>query len=129
MDAAHNPAGMAATVEAVSEAFTFTELVAILAVAEDKDVPGILDELEPAVTRLVVTANSSQRSMDPVKLGELAVSVLGPDRVLVAAGLDEAVETGVRLADEMAAESAGRAAPACWSPARSLPPATRGGCC
>jgi dihydrofolate synthase/folylpolyglutamate synthase len=68
-------------------------------------VPGILDELEPAVTRLVVTANSSQRSMDPVKLGELAVSVLGPDRVLVAAGLDEAVETGVRLADEMAAES------------------------
>src|SRR5271165_611660 len=55
VDAAHNPAGMAASVAALTEAFTFTELIAILAVSEDKDVTGILDELEPALTHLVVT--------------------------------------------------------------------------
>ncbi len=51
VDAAHNPAGMAATVAALTEAFTLSELIAILAVSEDKDVPGILDELEPVVSR------------------------------------------------------------------------------
>ena len=47
VDAGHNPGGMAASMEALTEAFTFTQLVAILAVSEDKDVAGILDQLEP----------------------------------------------------------------------------------
>jgi dihydrofolate synthase / folylpolyglutamate synthase len=100
VDAAHNPAGMAATVSALSEAFTFSELVAILAVSEDKDVPGILDELEPVVSELVVTGNSSPRSTDPAKLAEMAAAVFGPDRVVAVPRLDEAIEIGVALADE-----------------------------
>ncbi|MGH3155683.1 MAG: bifunctional folylpolyglutamate synthase/dihydrofolate synthase, partial [Streptosporangiaceae bacterium] len=58
VDAAHNPAGMAATMEAVSEAFSFTSLVCVLAVMGDKDVPGMLDHLEPFADSLVVTRNS-----------------------------------------------------------------------
>jgi folylpolyglutamate synthase/dihydrofolate synthase len=100
VDAAHNPGGMAASMAAVTEAFTFTELIAILAVSEDKDVAGILDELEPVATRLVVTSNSSARSMDPAALAEVAVGIFGPDRVSVAARLDDAIEQGVALADE-----------------------------
>ncbi len=107
VDAAHNPAGMAASVAALTEAFTFTELIAILAVSEDKDVTGILDELEPVVTHLVVTANSSPRSMPAVALGELAVAAFGPDRVTVAARLDDAIETGVSLADDADATAEG----------------------
>ena len=107
VDAAHNPAGMAASVAAVTEAFTFTELIAILAISEDKDVPGILDELEPVVTHLIVTANSSPRSMPAAALGELAVAAFGPDRVTVAARLDDAIETGVALADDADAEAEG----------------------
>ncbi|MGO8958443.1 MAG: bifunctional folylpolyglutamate synthase/dihydrofolate synthase [Streptosporangiaceae bacterium] len=107
VDAAHNPAGMAASVAALTEAFTFTELIAILAVSEDKDVSGILDELEPVVTHLVVTANSSPRSMPAAALGELAVATFGPDRVTVAARLDDAIETGVSLADDADAGAPG----------------------
>ena len=92
VDAAHNPAGMAATVAALTEAFAPDELIAILAVSEDKDVPGILDELEPVVSELVVTANSSPRSADPGKLAELAGAVFGPDRVRVAPRIDDAIE-------------------------------------
>ena len=102
VDAAHNPAGMAAAMEAVTEAFTFAALIAVLAVSEDKDVPGILDQLEPVVTELVVTRNSSDRSMDPGKLGELAEAALGPERVHVARRIDEALELAVTLADEAA---------------------------
>jgi len=106
VDAAHNPAGMAATVAALSEAFTFTELVAILAVSEDKDVPGILDELEPVASELVVTGNSSPRSADPGKLAEMAAAVFGPDRVRAVPRLDDAIEIGVALADEADARDA-----------------------
>ena len=81
VDAAHNPAGMAAAMEAVTEAFTFTTLVGVLAVAADKDVPAMLDELEPVVSDLIVTRNSSPRSMEVAKLADLAEAVFGPDRV------------------------------------------------
>jgi dihydrofolate synthase / folylpolyglutamate synthase len=107
VDAAHNPAGMAATVTALSEAFTLADLIAILAVSEDKDVPGILDELEPVVSELVVTANSSPRSADPGKLAEMAGAVFGPDRVRAVARLDDAIELAVELADEADARSSG----------------------
>jgi dihydrofolate synthase/folylpolyglutamate synthase len=103
VDSAHNPAGMAASTDALSEAFTFSELIAILAVSEDKDVPAILDQLEPIVSELVVTGNSSPRSMAPAKLAELAEAVFGPDRVRVADRLDRAIEMAVGLADDASA--------------------------
>jgi dihydrofolate synthase / folylpolyglutamate synthase len=105
VDAAHNPGGMAASVAALTEAFSFTELIAIIAVAQDKDVAGILAELEPVVTRLVVTGNSSVRSMDSGALAAVAVGIFGPDRVDEAARLDDAIELGVALADD--ADAAG----------------------
>jgi folylpolyglutamate synthase/dihydropteroate synthase len=63
-------------------------------------VQGILDELEPLAAQLIVTGNSSVRSMDPGKLAELAGSIFGPERVITAARLDEAIEIAVQLADE-----------------------------
>jgi dihydrofolate synthase/folylpolyglutamate synthase len=105
VDAAHNPGGMAASMAALTEAFTFTEVIAILAVSEDKDVAGILDQLEPVASRLVTTSNSSSRSMDPAAIAEIAAGIFGPDRVSVASRLDDAIETAVGLADE--ADAAG----------------------
>ena len=88
VDSAHNPAGMAASMAAVTEAFGFETLVAVLAVSADKDVPGVLAELEPAVSSLVVTRNSAARSMDSGELERLAAQVFGPDRVFAAPRLD-----------------------------------------
>ncbi len=100
VDAAHNPAGMAASAAAVTEAFSFTRLVGVLAVSADKDVTGILDELEPVLDDLVVTRNSSDRSMPPEELAGLAVDVFGADRVQVAERMDDAIDLAVALADE-----------------------------
>ncbi|HEV3287709.1 MAG TPA: folylpolyglutamate synthase/dihydrofolate synthase family protein [Streptosporangiaceae bacterium] len=108
-DSAHNPAGMAASLAAVTEAFSFRHLVAVLAVSADKDVPAILDQLEPVADELVVTRNSAGRSMDLGKLADLAATVFGPDRVQAAARLDDAIEIAVSLADEAAAEQVGGA--------------------
>jgi dihydrofolate synthase / folylpolyglutamate synthase len=82
-------------------------VIAVLAVSADKDVARILDELEPAAAAVVVTKNSSSRSMDPRELAELAQPVFGPDRVHTAERLDDAIELAVSLADEAAAAIGG----------------------
>jgi dihydrofolate synthase/folylpolyglutamate synthase len=104
LDAAHNPAGMEAAMEAITEAFTFAAVIGVLAVSEDKDVAGILDQMEPVISELVVTRNSSDRSMDPDKLEELAASVFGAERAHVARRLDDALEMAVGLADDASGE-------------------------
>src|ERR1700722_18636202 len=108
IDAAHTPAGMAATVAAVEEAFTCSRLAGVFAASGDKDVPGILAELEPLLTDIVVTRNSSERSLDPWQTAELAVEIFGEDRVQSAERLDDAIETAVALADEAVAEAGPR---------------------
>jgi folylpolyglutamate synthase/dihydrofolate synthase len=102
IDAAHNPGGMAVTVAAVRDAFSFSRLAGVVAVNKDKDVAGILAELEPLLSEIVVTRNSSDaRSMDPEELAEIARDIFGEDRVVVADRLDEAIDTAVALADEV----------------------------
>ena len=101
IDAAHNPGGMAVTVAAMQEEFSFTRLTGVVAVSKDKDVAGILAELEPLLSEVVVTRYSSDiRSTDPQELAEIAREIFGEDRVLVADRLDEAIDIAVGLADD-----------------------------
>jgi dihydrofolate synthase / folylpolyglutamate synthase len=99
LDGAHNPHGMAATVSALEEEFGFRHLVAVLAVLGDKDVSGLLDLLEPVAARLVVTQNSSPRSMPVDELAQVATDIFGEDRVTVAQTMPDAIEEAVVLAE------------------------------
>ncbi|MCC5577890.1 bifunctional folylpolyglutamate synthase/dihydrofolate synthase [Microtetraspora sp. AC03309] len=100
LDAAHNPGGMEASVDAISESFGFTRLIAVVAVMADKDVDTILELLEPIVEELVVTRNTSPRSMSPEDLAEKAESVFGAERVHEVPRLDDAIDLAVGLADQ-----------------------------
>jgi dihydrofolate synthase / folylpolyglutamate synthase len=100
LDGAHNPHGMAATVNALEEDFSFRHLVAVVAVLGDKDVSGLLDLLEPVAARIVVTQNSSPRSMPLNELAQLATDIFGEDRVTVAQNMPDAIEEAVVLAEE-----------------------------
>jgi dihydrofolate synthase / folylpolyglutamate synthase len=99
-DAAHNPAGMAASLEALTETFGFARVIGVVGVYQDKDVAGLLAELEPVLSDIVVTANSSPRSMSAQSLAVIAREVFGEDRVLVRDRFDDAIEAAVGLADE-----------------------------
>jgi len=104
IDASHNPAGVAATVAAVQETFTFTNLYGVFAASGDKDVAGMLSELEPLLDEIVVTRNSSDRSMETAEVAEIAAEIFGDDRVTSADRLDDAIEAAVTLADEAVVE-------------------------
>jgi dihydrofolate synthase/folylpolyglutamate synthase len=99
VDAAHNPAGMAATVDAIKESFDFTRLVGVVGCVRGKDVAGMLAALEDVCAELVVTQNSSPRAMPADELGALAVDIFGADRVSVSPRLAEALEEAIELAE------------------------------
>jgi dihydrofolate synthase/folylpolyglutamate synthase len=100
LDAGHNPHGMAATVRALADAFSFTKLVGVVAMLADKDARGMLEVLEPALSSIVVTTNSSPRALPVDDLFALAVDVFGEDRVAAEDRLDDALDTAVQLAED-----------------------------
>ena len=100
LDAGHNPHGMAATVRALADAFSFTTLVGVVACLADKDVRGMLEVLEPALTSIIVTTNSSPRALPVDDLFALAVDVFGEERVAAEDRLDDAIDAAVQLADD-----------------------------
>lgn len=100
LDAAHNPAGMQATVAALTDSFAFTRLVGVVACLADKDVRGLLEVLEPALTSVVVTRTGSPRAMPVDALLALAEEVFGADRVAAEDRLDDALDTAVALAEQ-----------------------------
>jgi dihydrofolate synthase / folylpolyglutamate synthase len=99
LDAAHNPHGAAAVVEAVRDSFIFDPLVGVVGVMADKDAEGMLAELEPIFAEVVCTQSSSSRSMSAEALGEIAADLFGEHRVRVLPRLDDALEAAVTLAE------------------------------
>lgn len=59
----------------MNDSFTFTRLIGLVAIMGDKDAESMLEQLEPVLDEIVVTRNSSPRSMSPRDLGELATEV------------------------------------------------------
>jgi len=100
IDAAHNPVGATALAEALEQEFDFRFLVGVLSVMADKDVDGILAALEPAFDQVVVTHNGSPRAMDVDALAWRAEERFGPDRVIIATTLPDAIETATALVEE-----------------------------
>ncbi len=104
IDAAHNPAGAAALAHTLAGEFDFRYLVGVLSVMADKDVDGILAALEPAFDAVVVTHNGSPRALDVDSLATIARERFGPDRVVTAENLRDAIDVATSLVDEEAAE-------------------------
>ncbi|TLW91183.1 bifunctional folylpolyglutamate synthase/dihydrofolate synthase [Saccharomonospora piscinae] len=100
LDAAHNPHGAAALASTVDEEFAFRRLAAVVGIMADKDAEGILTALEPVVSDVVVTSNSSPRAMPVDELAALAVRVFGEERVTVEPRLDAAVENAIALVEQ-----------------------------
>jgi dihydrofolate synthase/folylpolyglutamate synthase len=96
LDAAHNPHGAKAIAETIQSEFTFDEVTGIVALMADKDALGILQTLEPIMNQIIVTTNSSERSMSVSDLNALASQVFGSDRVFAEDNLQDAIDRAVR---------------------------------
>ena len=91
VDAAHNPHGAHALAETIKNEFDFESVFGVLAILGEKDVRGVLLELEPVIDRLVVTQNSSDRALPVEQLYEEAIKVFGDERVFKEVDLRSAI--------------------------------------
>jgi dihydrofolate synthase / folylpolyglutamate synthase len=107
LDAAHNPAGASALAQALQEEFDFRFLVGVVSVMADKDVDGILTALEPVFDQIVVTHNGSPRALEVEALALRAEERFGPERVVTAATLPDAIEIATALVEESGSEGEG----------------------
>ena len=96
LDAAHNPHGAAAIAETVQSEFTFDEVIGVVAPMGDKDVAGILLELEQVMDSIIVTSNSSPRAMSVADLEKIAVGIFGADRVFSSENLESAIDKAIK---------------------------------
>ena len=99
LDAAHNPHGAEAVVEAIGDSFAFDPLIGVLGVMADKDHEGLLGAFEPVLAHVVCTQNSTDRSMPAADLAEVALGIFGQDRVSVAPVLADAIDQAAALAE------------------------------
>ena len=111
VDAAHNPAGAATLREAVESSFSFARIAGVYSAMGDKDVEGVLSEVEPFIDHLVVTQMPGDRAANLERLAQIAGEVFGPDRVDVRESLADAVDRAAEIA-EAGAEPADRSG--CW---------------
>ena len=103
LDAAHNPHGAEAVGAALEDSFSFSPVVGVIGVMEDKDHEGLLNAFEPHLTYVVCTQNSTPRSMSAARLGRAAAETFGEDRVSVVPDLAEAIDRAATLAEAGAA--------------------------
>ena len=73
----------------------------------EKDVDGILAALEPVFDQVIVTNNGSPRALDVESLAVRAEERFGPERVIAAAALPDAIETATALVEEAGLDGEG----------------------
>ncbi|QLL23380.1 bifunctional folylpolyglutamate synthase/dihydrofolate synthase [Actinobacteria bacterium IMCC25003] len=96
LDAAHNPHGASALADTIQSEFTFDDVIGVFAPMGDKDVRGILLELEQVMDSIIVTANTSARAMKVSELELIAAEIFGSDRVYSADSLTDAIKKAVK---------------------------------
>jgi len=62
LDGAHNPSGAAELAGALKSEFSYNNLILVLAILGDKDIDGILKELAPLASLVILSENQSYRS-------------------------------------------------------------------
>ena len=100
IDAAHNPHGAKSLRETINSEFNFDLVIGLVAAMGDKDISGLLEELEPVMSKIIVTRNSSKRSATLDEIDTLARKIFGSDRVIAIDSLAEAINQGLSLAKD-----------------------------
>lgn len=77
IDGAHNAASIEALMQAIGQSIPYDSMVVIFGCNEDKDVKGMLAQLQFGADKVVFTRSNSAKSMSPEKLAELYNEMCG----------------------------------------------------
>lgn len=91
VDGAHNAASIEALMRAIGQNVPYDSMVVIFGCCSDKDIPGMLRQIQLGADKIIFTAIKSPRSADPAELARQLVEVSGR-MMQVATSLSEALE-------------------------------------
>jgi dihydrofolate synthase/folylpolyglutamate synthase len=77
IDAAHNAASIHALMYAIGQSIAYDSMIVIFGCNEDKDVKGMLQELQFGADKVIFTRSNSARAMSPDELAEMYTAISG----------------------------------------------------
>ena len=102
IDAAHNPAGIKATKQGITESFQFDNLILILAFMGDKDVNQILEELKGFAQVVILTQTNSARALSVVDLAKKVKNISQfATRIESSDNSSEAIKLAIDIAEDL----------------------------
>jgi len=72
LDGAHNVAGAKALKEAIRDSFDYKRLILLLGILKSKDIKGIVAQLAPLASRIIITKPQTPRAVEPEEIAEIA---------------------------------------------------------
>jgi len=98
LDGAHNPAGALVLKESLEKEFQYQNLILLIGIMKDKDIPSMLHLLAPLAHHIIFTKPHTDRAADP----SLLKKALGQNgkKAEIAEDLREAIERGLSLTQE-----------------------------
>ena len=91
IDGAHNAASIHALIHAIGQNIPYDSMVVIFGCNEDKDIEGMMHELQYGADKVIFTRSNSVRAMSPFELSEVYVRISGK-MCQTAASLGEAMQ-------------------------------------
>ncbi len=77
IDGAHNAASIRALMYAIGQSIPYDSMIVIFGCNEDKDVKGMLNELQYGADKVIFTRSNSPRAMSPDELAEIYTAATG----------------------------------------------------
>jgi dihydrofolate synthase/folylpolyglutamate synthase len=98
LDGAHNIAAMRSLADSIKKDFDFKDLVLVLGIMADKDIPHIMRQILPLAARVILTRPAYDRAAEPERLLQTARKLGWSGEVCIP--LAAAIEKARNLADE-----------------------------
>jgi len=77
IDGAHNAASIRALMHAIGQNIAYDSMIVIFGCNEDKDIRGMLRELQFGADKVIFTRSNSARAMSPDELAEMYIAISG----------------------------------------------------
>ena len=96
LDGAHNVAGARTLKEAIGDSFNYKRLILVLGILKDKDIEGIMSQIAPLASRIIITKPQTPRAVEPEEIAKIAKEYSGS--IMIKERVSQAMECALSCA-------------------------------
>ncbi|HEA47119.1 MAG TPA: bifunctional folylpolyglutamate synthase/dihydrofolate synthase [bacterium] len=97
LDGAHNVAGAEALKKAIRDSFSYKKLILVLGILKEKDIKGIVAQLAPLASRIIITRPQTPRAVEPEEIVEIAKEYSGS--IVIKEKVSQAIRQAISYAE------------------------------